>query len=277
MKRAVCIGINYKGENRLEGCVNDMNDWSGELNQHRRFDQITQLQDQFATRQAILSTLEYEVQQQTRKDDLLVVTFSGHGTWLPDSQDPSGRDEAICPWDILTDGAKALIIDKELFKIFKEARGRVVVISDSCHSGTVTRLLAPLAGASIERTPRFISPVQFMPKDQNNPDMLTPHDYSALKVLGTRPPSKALKYSTLLMSGCKDNEYSYDAVFNGRPNGAFTYVALRELKKMDAAGYKPSYLEWYKAIRKLLPSQSAPQRPQIDGEWGWKANWKVFE
>lgn len=273
-RRALCIGINYKGENQLQGCVNDMHDWTAELNR-RHFDQLTGLTDQFAPRAAILKSLEHEVQQmQAGKKDLLVVTYSGHGTWIPDKNDASGRDEAICPWDILTAGMQALITDKELFAIFmkKPVDGRIVMISDSCHSGTVTRLLAPLPGAGVQRTPRFISPVQFMPQDSNG--QLAPQDYSALKVMGKKDAAKTIKYAALLLSGCKDNEYSYDSVFNGRPNGAFTYAALHALKTLPAGSH---YLDWYKAYRKLLPSQDAPQRPMLDGQWDWKATWKIFE
>ena len=33
-----------------------------------------------------------------------------------------------------------------------------------------------------------------------------------------------------LLAGCRDVEYSYDAWFEGRMNGAFTFVALRDLE-----------------------------------------------
>ncbi len=275
-KLALCVGINYKGEHQLQGCLNDMNDWANLLT-GRGFEQVTVLGQEFAKRLPILDQLKYLVNKLV-VGDLLVFTYSGHGTWMPDNNgdDPDGRDEALCPWDILTDGDKALIIDDELREIFdSRAKGsRILMISDSCHSGTVTRLLPPLPGAGVERSPRFISPVCFMPKDQSaNPYILTPHDYQALKTLGTKAATRSVKYSALLMSGCKDNEYSYDSVFHGRPNGAFTYVALQELKKLQIGS---TYLDWYKAVRKVLPSSSAPQRPMLDGRWDWK-NWKIFE
>ena len=47
------------------------------------------------------------------------------------------------------------------------------------------------------------------------------------RVLAGRP-----RHAALLMSGCQDLEYSYDARFGDRPNGAFTYYFLKEL---DAA------------------------------------------
>jgi hypothetical protein len=74
------------------------------------------------------------------------------------------------------------------------------------------------------------------------------------------------------MSGCQDTEYSYDAWFQGRPNGAFTYVALRALKSLPA---KATYRDWYKAIRKVLPSRQYPQTPNFYGSTRMK-RWKVL-
>ena len=74
------------------------------------------------------------------------------------------------------------------------------------------------------------------------------------------------------MSGCLDAEYSYDAWFNGKPNGAFTFVALRALKKLSA---NATYKDWYKAIRQTLPSQQYPQTPNLFGSTSMKL-WKVL-
>ena len=56
------------------------------------------------------------------------------------------------------------------------------------------------------------------------------------------------------------------------PNGAFTFVALRALKSLPAAA---TYSDWYKAIRKLLPSQQYPQTPNLYGSTSMK-RWKVL-
>ena len=76
----------------------------------------------------------------TGRDDIAVITYSGHGTWVPDedNDEVDGRDEAFCPHDI---NQGQILTDDELYEILsKRQRGaRVIVISDSCHSGTVTR------------------------------------------------------------------------------------------------------------------------------------------
>ncbi|MBK7296848.1 MAG: caspase family protein [Flavobacteriales bacterium] len=74
------------------------------------------------------------------------------------------------------------------------------------------------------------------------------------------------------MSGCQDHEYSYDAWFNGRPNGAFTFVALKTLKTLPAGS---NYTAWYKAIRTALPSRQYAQTPNLYGDSPSK-RWKVL-
>jgi hypothetical protein len=68
------------------------------------------------------------------------VSLSGHGTWVPDEDDDEvdGRDEALCPHDI-TQGE--ILTDDERYDIFSERnrRARIMMISDSCHSGTVSK------------------------------------------------------------------------------------------------------------------------------------------
>jgi hypothetical protein len=76
----------------------------------------------------------------------------------------------------------------------------------------------------------------------------------------------------LLIAGCQDSEYSFDAYFAGRPNGAFTYVALDSLKKLPK---NATYLDWFQKIRKVLPSQQYAQTPNLFGASSMK-KWKVL-
>jgi hypothetical protein len=66
--------------------------------------------------------------------------------------------------------------------------------------------------------------------------------------------------AALLLAGCQDDEYSYDAYFLGKPNGAFTYVAISALSKLPPDA---TYAHWYKEIRKALPSRQYPQTPNL--------------
>jgi hypothetical protein len=248
-KTALCIGINdYPGTGSdLAGCVNDARDWGDALTE--RFFETDLLLDAEATGDAIRERIRGKLAGAS-SGDVVVITYSGHGTWVPDEDgdEPDHRDEALCPYDIFTAGP---LLDDELYDIFCEReRGvRAVLISDSCHSGTVARF-APSLRADAP-TVRFLPPATFLAPDQAR---------RAARV--ARASAGRPRYANLLMSGCQDFEYSYDAHFGDRPNGAFSYVALATLRdlKQDA-----TYQDWMAEIAGQLPSQDYPQTPGLNG------------
>ncbi|WP_433217375.1 caspase family protein [Dactylosporangium sp. CS-047395] len=241
MKLALCIGINdYPGtENDLAGCRNDAEDWAAALTARGFSTRL--LLDAAATGEAIRAGIG-DLLSATVHDDAFVITYSGHGTWLPDTDgdEPDHRDEAICPHDIATNGP---LLDDELHELFSRANPgvRTVLISDSCHSGTLTRLNHPI-GDHPART-RFLPPATFLPTTARP---------------RRRPTDR--RPTALLLSGCSDLEYAYDATFNTRPNGAFTYVALTALQSLPPSA---TYTDWLDSIRRALPSQDYPQTPAL--------------
>ncbi len=261
-RHALCIGINRYGAGMdLAGCVQDARDWAEELT--RREFQVDMLLDAQATKAAILEAIEAKVRR-ARSGDTVVLTFSGHGSRTPDlNGDEADRwDELLCPTEIMRTGEG--ITDDELHDVFgQRARGtRIVMISDSCHSGTVSRFAGPLIPKDNLRRARFLPPSAFFDAEA----------HGIARALPTFVPPAPPRYPSLLMSGCADPEYSYDAWFNGRPNGAFTRVALDTLTLMSSV---PSYREWHAAIRRRLPSVDYPQTPQLYGTWAQK-NWRAL-
>jgi hypothetical protein len=258
-KTALCIGINdYPGTGSdLAGCVNDAQDWAQALSD-RDFS-VTQIIDGEATRSGMINAMT-EAVKGAESGDSVVITYSGHGTWQPDedSDEPDMRDEALCPHDLETEGS---LLDDELFEIFSQATtdARVVFLSDSCHSGSVARM-APSRADDRGRI-RFLPPAVFLSDEKAA---------RARKV--EKAPARGLSRGTaLLISGCTDVEYSYDASFDGRPNGAFTRAALDTLAELDAGA---TYVEWHAAIRTMLPSPEHPQTPQLmasSTQRGWPA------
>jgi len=265
----LCIGINdYPGTGSdLSGCVNDANDWTAAL-KARGF-QVERILNKQATGKEIRAGIQRTVAK-AQSGDLVVIQYSGHGSFVPDvdGDEPDGTDECICPYDINTKGE---ITDDELFTLYsaKTPGVKLVVFSDSCHSGTVSKFM-PIGtppstkGRSAQRRKvRFLPPQTFLSRRR-------------LSELGVRraarrsaPPGR---HAGLLFAGCQDVEYSYDAYFNGRPNGAFSFVALKTLGQLSKAA---TYQQWFNAIRKLLPSQQYPQSPNLFGTRSMK-RWKVF-
>ena len=137
MKRALCVGINnYPGTmNDLKGCVNDANDWSTLLIE-LGFETSIVLDAQ-ATRQNVKTKLG-DLVALAGDGDVIVFTYSGHGTQVIDISGDEGDtyDEAISVYD-------GTVLDDDLRSIIgtMDPRATLVVISDSCFSGTVTRLI----------------------------------------------------------------------------------------------------------------------------------------
>ena len=78
----------------------------------------------------------------TKSGDKIFFFFAGHGTQIKDADgdEDDGFDEAIVPFDVLAAKPSQLILDDEINQWLKDLRGRrVVMIFDSCNSGTVTR------------------------------------------------------------------------------------------------------------------------------------------
>jgi hypothetical protein len=201
-----------------------------------------------------------------KSGDIAVLTFSGHGTYVPDkdNDEEDSYDEALCAHDIMN---KQFLTDDELWSIFKKKKrgSKIIFISDSCHSGTVARDLNMPGIASPKGKPRFLDPSVFLsPEELNLP--------VARGMAREFNPKKKHTNTALLMSGCQEKEYSYDARINNRPNGAFTYNALKILNNLPPDA---NYSTWYKSIRSSLPSREYPQTPNFEGT-NTQKKWNIF-
>lgn len=261
-KIAVCIGINnYPGtENDLSGCLNDVKDWSALLSKNGY--SVTRLTDARATRQNILDALQKAVGNAVNGDSVFVM-YSGHGSFVDDNNgdEPDGTDECLCPYDIDRNGE---ITDDDLYEIFaSRIKGvRLVMVSDSCHSGTLIRFKPGMGKKKKTKRVKFLPPENFLSR-------------KTISKLGVRLKSTSQPpghNASLLMAGCQDAEYSYDAEINGRPNGAFTYAAMEAFKAMRT---NSNYYDWFKAIRDMLPTQEYPQTPKFFGTRLMR-KWKIF-
>ena len=253
---ALCIGINdYPGtDSDLSGCVNDAEDWSAVLTE-RGF-ALRQLIDAQATKAVMVAAIA-DLIDAARSGDTVVITYSGHGTWVPDASgdEADGRDEGLCPHDV-ADGQ--VLLDDEIAALFAQraAGVRVVLISDSCHSGSVTRDGATTAEPGQPRA-RFLPPEVWAGTS-------VPACAGAGRVArgGGGFGGFTRLGGDLLMAGCRDSEFSWDTQFAGRPNGAFSYYALKTLARLPA---EACYQDWFRAIGAHLPSTRLPQSPQILG------------
>jgi hypothetical protein len=258
-KKALCVGINdypYDGSD-LNGCVNDAKSWADLLVNHFGFagSDVRLLLDSEATKAKVIGGLE-DLLAGTKAGDVLVFTNSSHGTYVADtSGDEEKYDEALCPYDC----ADNLIVDDELREIFLNLKEGVslTVISDSCHSGTVTRAAIsdciPGLRTPDDRRARFLNPALRGGSVLENPWRARPKGKS-------RYPESKMK--EVLLSGSTDKEYSYDAMIGGTYHGAMTYYALQAIK---AANYQITYQQLHTRLTYLLDDAGYPQHPQLEG------------
>lgn len=246
-KMALCMGINNYPDpaNRLAGCVNDAMDWAAYL-QGKGFSTHT-LVDENATSTNFKSVMGNYLYG-SKAGDYIVCTYSGHGSNVPDKDgdEADGRDECICLYD-------RFFIDDEIRELFKlvHPEATLVMLSDSCHSGTVTRAFLQAMGNADERLmPRYLPP-----KDDVEARLID------LETVNSRIFFPEPNMKEILVAGCLNTEYSYDARINGRNNGAFTSMALQILKSNPPL----TFTDFYKKLRTVLPSNKYPQTPQLEG------------
>lgn len=239
--RSIHIGLNavnpdhYRGwDGVLGACEFDARDMAG-IADSQGF-QSRNLLTQAATASAVTEAIG-EAARATGPSDFLLVTFSGHGGQLPDltSDEPDSRDETWCLFD-------RELLDDELGVLWAlcPAGARILLISDSCHSGTVARFIMP----DLERDPAaaFYKPAG----SKGMPELLERLVYVEHRDLydGIRdrtPDAADIAASLILLSGCQDHELSYD----GERNGVFT-GGLRAV--WDDARFTGDYPTFHRAI-----------------------------
>ncbi len=143
-QRALLIGIsNYEADLvPLAGSRNDVQQIGELLISRFGFDpaNIRTIVDENATRDKIFAAIRI-LSENADEDDIVFIHYSGHGSQAPDTNgdEEDGYDETILPYDSRTEGI-ADITDDELNELIGGFRAKsVIVVLDSCHSGTATR------------------------------------------------------------------------------------------------------------------------------------------
>ena len=265
-KRALCVGINQFAHlpmaSWLNGCVNDANDMAAMLRK-RGFGSraVTVLVDAQATKAAVMAELTKLVQT-AKEGDTIVFSFSSHGTQVPDTDgdggapEPDGADEAFACYDMAQAGDQwdpaTVIVDDELRVLFSSLPKGVVMEAylDTCHSGTGLKAEDLLSG----RRPRFVPPPTI--KGMRTLDAAATKTSTIELVkdipVGGRP---------VLFAGCRSNQTSADATFDGRASGAFTYFFLKALADNPTG----TRADLHKTLTKGLVGGGFTQRPTLEG------------
>ena len=146
-KKALLVGINYTNipyQQQLHGCIDDIVNMSELLVDSFDYDinNIIMLRDDDATsmptRINILSHLSNLVKQSANLSEIWF-HYSGHGSQI--NAVTNGKynnlNEVILPVDYQTNG---FIIDDEIYNIIKNVKCNMILVFDSCHSGSMCEL-----------------------------------------------------------------------------------------------------------------------------------------
>lgn len=207
-----------------------------------------------------------EIASQLSSGDIFFLSYSGHGGQLPDFQneEQDRMDETWC----LFDGE---VVDDEIFlELSRIAKGvRVIVLSDSCHSGTVTKVAFHRATTNFS-----INGFEDSPSFRAMPLSIAGRTYrdnkefydKILKDEKLKEAENSVKASALLISGCQDNQLSRDGAFNGLFTGTLLTV-------WNGGVFNKSYREFHSRIVENMPPAQTPnyfmigsQNPEFESQ-----------
>ena len=249
-KRALLVGINlYKlPGNNLQGCVNDVNDVRNLLLSKYGFgpQDITMLTDRQATKANMVASLKALVASGA---DSMVFHYSGHGSEV--QQTDGHVDQCLCPQDMMD--YSTVLLDEEIAGILNglPLGAKLYFVSDSCHSGTVDRDILMHSNPHPAKA-RFMAVPGY--------ELAVHHTQGRRSLVNFLTPRAAAGIH-LLLSGCRDDQPSADAYFNGVYNGALTKSVLVAL----GASPTQNWNQLHDAVVSWMQQNHFEQEPQLSG------------
>lgn len=246
----------YGSDAELFGCHFDAEDMA-RIAAQRGFEKRDLLLDEQATRDAVKAAISTAAAE-LKAGDVFLLTYAGHGSQVPDfnADEDDRADETLCLFD-------GMLIDDELYELWSKFADdvRIVMISDSCHSGTVSRGSRRVAGPQ-EAVVKPEDRTRLLPPQLAARTFRTHRDfYVALgrqargpdERLLTRELDMPLRGPVLLLAGCQDNQESQDGVGNGR----FTQEFLAVWDEGRYAG------DWQGMMERIVGNMPPNQTPRM--------------
>jgi metacaspase-1 len=286
--RAVLIGVDqYKNlppENQLVGCVEDALDMAQFLQSKMNFskENITLLLNEQATAQTIQQSLN-QLADETQPGDRIFVLYSGHGSRADDDNNDEADkfDETIAPYDAVATRAGTNQIRDDFFGqwIAKLAGRRIVMLFDSCHSGTISRAAFEKTGDT--KYVRYLPPLEDEPTSRGGKDFLNLDGD-----LGEDHRPQQLRQANVVILSAASNVQKAHLVKLGNKQRGALVVAFAESQQtglLKLSELQQSIIQkiqtWQRSGK--LPGAQTPQfeigqlslnSQTLFGEWGQPAN-----
>ena len=211
-----------------------------------------------ATSTALLDAMR-SASGELRTGDILLLTYSGHGGRIPDTS--GDEDDELDETWVLYDRQ---LLDDELYAAYADfAPGvRIAVLSDSCHSGSVTRVGPPAAAGTVGSGPMQPLPSAGL-RTRAMPPAVAQGDFLRRRELYESVPEKSPargeagapavdpQACVVLISGCQDNQFSLD----GTRNGLFTATLLTV---WNGGQFHGGYRRFRDRISARMPDTQSP-------------------
>jgi hypothetical protein len=244
------IGLNsvdpkhYGGwDGQLNGCENDANDMA-DIAATANLD-VKKLLTKDATVNNVKSSMNIAAQA-LEPNDFFFLSYAGHGSQVPDlnNDEVDYLDETWCLYD------RQFLDDEYYYYLSKFREGvRILVFIDSCHAGTAVKGInknfeidkfnsnVDKRGNKYRFVPDYVEDRTYhLHKDMYDKIQLNDElDNTKNKVIS----------STIIISGCVDNELSQDGTYNG-------YFTSCLKKIWDYGKFDGSYKNFHKSIYNLM-------------------------
>lgn len=264
---ALLVGIDkYQPPvSQLSGCVADITA-ARDFLQHRvggdgQGLEILSLINEQATVQAITDGFRNFLTR-AGKDDVAFFYYAGHGSQavVPkglEQLEPDGLVETIVCYDSRQPG-KFDLTDKALSALIAKVAERnphIVVIFDSCHSGSITRAVQD-DEVSVRRTAR----------DQRERPA-TQLELAAPQGNTSRAAAAEVKWVMLpggrhvVLSACHSDEEAKETKLSGQRRGVFSYSLVETLQ---GGGEGLTYRDLFKRVQALVQTRAQQQTPVIE-------------
>lgn len=236
---------------------------------------ILTITDANATKAGIKAKIE-ELIKLAQFGDKIVIHFSGHGQQISDlsgDEQADGLDETIVPYDAPSDvkdpsyhGEKHILDDEingwvNQLKIKVGANGHVLLLLDSCHSGTASR------GPSSSGVSRGDKPALIFNKVSVKKTPTNPNTSDFMETISTNKPVSGFG-KFVLFSGASAAQVNKQIVLdNGSQIGSLTYAVAVAFEKMPKDA---SYKALFAKVLDVMHDKVSGQTPTIEGDKGYQ-------